>query len=57
MRFSSDELDGCDFATEEDFENPAKKGGYDEATMVVNNIQVDNKYIFFNFNLIPQTST
>ena len=57
MRFSSDELDGCDFATEEDFDNPAKKGGYDEATRVVNNIQVGNKYIFFNFYLIPQTST
>ena len=50
MRFSSDELDGCDFATEEDFDNPAKKGGYDEATRVVNNIQVDSNYIFSNFN-------
>ena len=50
MRFSSNELDGCDFATEEDFENPAKKGGYDEATRVVNNIQVDSNYIFSNFN-------
>ena len=50
MRFSSYELDGCDFATEEDFANPAKKGGYDEATRVVNNIQVDSNYIFSNFN-------
>ena len=60
MRFSSDELDGCDFATEEDFDNPAKKGGYDEATRVVNNIQVDNNYIYSLtsvINLIPQTST
>merc|ERR1712223_1640318 len=40
LRFSSDELDGCDFATEDDFDNPAKKGGYDDATRVVNNIQV-----------------
>ena len=46
MRCSSDELDCCDFATEEDFENPAKKG----ATRVVNNIQVDSNYIFSNFN-------
>ena len=60
MRFSSDELDGCDFGTEQDFDNPAKKGGYDEATRVVNNIQVDNNYIYSLtsvINLIPQTST
>ena len=57
MRFSSNELDGCDFATEEDFDNPAKKGGYDEATRVVNNIQVDSNYIFSNFNLQSNPST